>query len=320
MSIISYDFGHMEGKGKPCQDTSAKGYLYEYKVVREYGQVCVDILKNAGHILIDCTPQDGTCTTLGQSLSYRANKSNQSDAVLHLCFHANSFKDESANGAEVEYSSVKGSQYAQSVLSEICKLGFKSRGIKNPALYMTGSHVNAVSILLEPFFVSNKADCNLYNPATLGNAVAKGILNIIGGNYSPVTSTISFKQPRVLKLTTPLMCGEDIKQLQEDLVVLGLNVKIDSYFGNECVNAVRRFQELHTWLQVNGAVGEQTRKAIQDSVKAKKKANAQPKPEAKPDNDSIYKVQLGAFKDKSNADKLLKELELKGIEGYVKQE
>lgn len=323
MAIISYDFGHMEGKGKPCQDTSAKGYLYEYKVVREYGQVCVDVLKNAGHTLIDCTPQDGTCATLGQSLSYRANKSNQSNAMLHLCFHANSFKDESANGVEVEYSSVKGSQYARSVLNEICKLGFKSRGIKNPALYMTGSNVNAVSILLEPFFVSNKSDCSLYNPIILGNAIAKGVLNIIGGNYNPIssnsntaTSPVSSNQPRLLKLTSPLMYGEDVKELQQDLVTLGLNLTVDGYYGQECINAVKQFQKLHTWLTVDGIVGESTRKAIKDSVASKNKA----KSEEKVTNNKLHRVQIGAFKDETNAKSLLKELESKGFKGYIKEE
>jgi len=211
MAIISYDFGHMEGS----QDTSANGYLYEYKVNREYGQVCVDVLKNAGHTMVNCTPSNGSCSTVGESLSYRANKSNQSGAVLHLCFHANCFDDENANGAEIEYASSKGAVYAQSVLNEICKLGFNSRGIKNPSLYMTGSHVNAVSILLEPFFVSNSKDCSIYNATTLGNAVAKGVLNVLGGNYNPSSSSITTEKiitPKTKKL-----------QLQVEALIYWLN-------------------------------------------------------------------------------------------------
>lgn len=38
------------------------------------------------------------------------------------------------------------------------------------------------------------------------------------------------------------------------------------------------------------------------------------------DNNKIYRVQVGAFKDKSNAEKLLKELESKGFKGFIKEE
>lgn len=37
-------------------------------------------------------------------------------------------------------------------------------------------------------------------------------------------------------------------------------------------------------------------------------------------NDRVYKVQLGAFKEKSNAESLLKELKNKGYQAYIKEE
>lgn len=139
-----------------------------------------------------------------------------------------------------------------------------------------------------------------------------GNTSVTSPNSTPAPST----QSRVLKLTNPLMYGEDVKKLQQDLVTLGLKLIVDGYYGQECINAVKQFQKLHTWLAVDGIVGESTRKAIKDSVASKNKA----KSEEKVANDKLHKVQIGAFKDKSNANKLLKELESKGFKGYIKEE
>ncbi|MFA6867559.1 MAG: N-acetylmuramoyl-L-alanine amidase [Clostridia bacterium] len=173
--IISYDYGHGTGN-----DRGAEGYLNEEKVIRQYGPICVNELKRRGHTLINCTP-NGNIDLIG-SLSYRVDKSDASKAALHICFHVNAFKTTSgAMGAEIEVASDTGAKYGQSVLNEICKLGFKNRGVKRPQLYVTG-HTNAVAILIEPFFCDSKADISLYNCNTLGAAIAKGIINIIGGN------------------------------------------------------------------------------------------------------------------------------------------
>jgi N-acetylmuramoyl-L-alanine amidase len=99
--IISYDYGHNEGN----YDGSANGFLYEYKVNREYGKVAVENLKRCGFTMVDCTPPDHKGLTLGQSLVYRVNKANESNTDLHLCFHANCFDNSNANGAEVEVAS-----------------------------------------------------------------------------------------------------------------------------------------------------------------------------------------------------------------------
>nr|ADF97540.1 PlyM15 [uncultured phage] len=51
------------------------------------------------------------------------------------------------------------------------------------------------------------------------------------------------------------------------------------------------------------------------------KAPNQPKPQSKPSNKGgLYKVQVGAFSDKSNADKLAADLKKKGYSTYIVQE
>ncbi|MBU3216636.1 N-acetylmuramoyl-L-alanine amidase [Clostridium estertheticum] len=187
MAIISWDEGHGTG-----QDRGAEGFLNEEKVIREYAPICIAELQRHGHTLINCTPPN-TNMTVNQSLAYRSEHANASGSQLHLCFHVDAYDDASAHGAEIEYASLAGAKYATSVLTEIHKLGFTDRGIKNPRLWMT-YQPSAVSILIEPFFCTNSNDCNLYNKTTLGLAIAKGILNIIGGTVtvSPVVKPVAF--------------------------------------------------------------------------------------------------------------------------------
>ncbi|WP_315117448.1 N-acetylmuramoyl-L-alanine amidase, partial [uncultured Clostridium sp.] len=127
------------------------------------------------------------------------------------------------------------------------------------------------------------------------------IKNAINGGYAQ----------KLLSLTSPLMYGEDIKDLQRDLATLGLNISVDGYYGNDTVNAVKEFQRLHTWLSIDGIVGEQTKKAIKDSVAKKLKANT---------NKKSYKVQVGSFENKVYAENLLKEIKSKGYkDAYIKE-
>lgn len=249
--IISYDFGHMKGSA----DGGSVGYLNEYDVVRQYGLVCVNELKNNGYTLIDCTPVDGSCSTVMESLSYRARKSNESGAYLHLCFHANCVKDATAHGAEVMYSSSKGAEFAQSVLNEIVQLGFKSRGIKNPPLYMTGNSINAISILLEPFFVSNSNECSRYNGNTLGKVIATGVLTVLNGGSSQ--SYTDSPVNRLLMVTNPLMYGQDVVDLQTKLNKLGCGLTVDGYYGTGTAEAVANFQTNQV-ITNDGIVGEVT--------------------------------------------------------------
>jgi len=182
MAIVSFDYGHLQSG----QDTSANGIVNEFKAIREYAPVCVNELMRQGHTLINCTPP--SIMTLQQSLRYRIDKANASGSQLHICFHINAFNGQ-AHGSEIEVASDSGEKYGQSVLNEICKLGFTNRGIKRPNLYIT-RNTNMPAILIEPFFCDNAEDVRLYNPNSLGLAIAKGVINIIGGQVKPVINII----------------------------------------------------------------------------------------------------------------------------------
>jgi chitosanase len=66
---------------------------------------------------------------------------------------------------------------------------------------------------------------------------------------------------RLLRLETPFMSGEDVKDVQEALKREGFTVAADGIFGPKTERAVKRFQDSRN-LKVDGIVGPSTRAAL----------------------------------------------------------
>jgi lysozyme len=66
---------------------------------------------------------------------------------------------------------------------------------------------------------------------------------------------------RSLKLTNPVMQGEDVRQIQMALQKAGMKLEPDGFFGKATDQAVRQFQQ-KKGLTVDGTVGAATRKAL----------------------------------------------------------
>ena len=63
---------------------------------------------------------------------------------------------------------------------------------------------------------------------------------------------------RIIKIKQPQMYGEDIKLIQRELIEKGFNCgKIDGYYGNNTMSAVKQFQKSNN-LDVDGIVGPKT--------------------------------------------------------------
>lgn len=76
--------------------------------------------------------------------------------------------------------------------------------------------------------------------------------------YIPNKTSNNSGYYRVLKVTSPLMYGEDIKKLQFGLNLLGFKAgAVDGYYGNNTKNAVIRFQKAKK-IPADGIVGPQT--------------------------------------------------------------
>ena len=66
---------------------------------------------------------------------------------------------------------------------------------------------------------------------------------------------------RILKLTTPLMHGADVRALQQALVKEGFTLAVDGFYGKETKMAVKQFQK-RTGLMVDGVFGSATHRKL----------------------------------------------------------
>ncbi len=66
---------------------------------------------------------------------------------------------------------------------------------------------------------------------------------------------------RLLKLTSPLMRGDDVKEIQQALINRGFSVTADGAFGQDTKDAVIAFQKQHG-LSPDGKVGNSTRSVL----------------------------------------------------------
>lgn len=174
---IAIRFGHM----LTSADGGAVGYLKEAEVTRQYGPVVIKYLQTAGHEVINCTPE--TASSVSDSLSKGVNKANENKCDIFVSLHANSSSDANASGCEAIYyhSSSIGQELAVRICKSISeKCGYHNRGAKSELelgrdLYELKA-TKMPAVIVEPFFVTNRADCNKFDPEKLGKAIAEGIV------------------------------------------------------------------------------------------------------------------------------------------------
>ena len=277
MAIISYDYGHGVG-----QDRGAEGIVNEEVEIRRYAPECISKLEQSGHTCVNCTPTD-MGMNLQQSLSYRTDKANASGSVLHICFHVDAFQH-TANpmGAEIEVASDNGARYGQAVLTEVCKLGFINRGIKYPNLWVT-KNTNMTACLIEPFFVDSEADVALYNPQTLGEAIANGVINILGkGDIVPTQPTPQPVQPQPQPIDkiaeAKKFIGTRCTELQTKLNKVGYKLTVDGDLGINTYNSIIDFQSKNQ-LTVDGLFGTQSWSKLESIVASLNVVKPTPQPQ-----------------------------------------
>ncbi len=73
------------------------------------------------------------------------------------------------------------------------------------------------------------------------------------------------KYTRVLKVTSPLMYGNDVTYVQSCLKSVGYNVDIDGYYGSDTASAVTQFQK-SKGLTVDGMCGQATWNALKKAL------------------------------------------------------
>lgn len=168
---------------------------YDFIQEYEYNTVLAGIISSiASERDIKCKVilRDGfsIAEAYAEALAYNAS------AIVEL--HFNSFKSLEVKGTETLYGNIVGSfDLATGIHEQICSVlqrtlnGGGDRGLKIKSLKDRGGrNVNngteIPSILIEPFFGSNRADCNegLQNIKEIAEAILVGFLNFIYGDES----------------------------------------------------------------------------------------------------------------------------------------
>ena len=181
-----------------------------------------------------------------------AERANAWGADYFIAFHRNSGGGTGAECLIVSSASAKSREMAQAIQNALAAVGFKNRGVKvqDKNTYVL-SHTTMPATTIECGFIDNAGDNALFDSkqGEIVQGITDAILSIAGGVApNPVTppapSTNTPELDRVLKRTSPMMTGDDVRQLQERLKAhLADPGKIDGKFGDKTKDAVIAFQQ-----------------------------------------------------------------------------
>jgi N-acetylmuramoyl-L-alanine amidase len=192
---IAIDAGHN------CQcDKGALGLnRTEDQLTLELAKNLIKLLEAENHTCIWVTPV--TANSTNDSLAQRVNKANNQVCDLYVSLHFNALNN-AAFGTEIYAVGEQGTKIANRILSEIAKLGFFNRGVKNRNFYVL-KHTKMPAVLVECCFCDNSADMARYNSGNMAIAIKNGILGKVGAyNHLQGKSLLRVLHDTVIKPTT----------------------------------------------------------------------------------------------------------------------
>lgn len=181
---IGIDMGHsISGAG-----TGSSGLLSEVAENRKIGKRLIELLKEKGHTVVNCTVDYASSTDA--QLSGIIKKANAQNLDLFVSIHLN------AGGGHGTESYVYNGTYSfkesnKAIAKKIndavaSSCGFRNRGVKEANFYVLRETV-APAVLVEVCFVDSSEDKGKFNAESVARALFKGIT---GAEYiSPTTAT-----------------------------------------------------------------------------------------------------------------------------------
>lgn len=154
----------------------ASGILNEVTEDRKVKDAVIKYLKQLGHQVYDVTPPDSMATSSGD-LAHGVNEANRLKVDIFASIHFNAFNG-SASGTEVCVYSPH--DYAQRVVDNLTKLGFKYRGQKVRTGLYELKNTSMKAMIVEVCFVDSSIDAGIYKRVghdAVGKAIAEGIVN-----------------------------------------------------------------------------------------------------------------------------------------------
>lgn len=171
LTIYAIGAGHTKGTGATFDGWN------ESDIARRIASEVIVGLRRRGHTAVN--------TTVDKSQTHRTylektcRLANESCAELAVFIHLNASTAHTGHGCEVF--SWKGEKLPESVgvCSELQKIGFKNRGIKDGSGLFVIKHTTMPAMLIESFFIDNEADRALYKKhgaSGIAAAIIKGLL------------------------------------------------------------------------------------------------------------------------------------------------
>lgn len=176
---INISAGHNPDGSVAC---GAIGLIKESTEARKVVREMIVLLKQEGHIVYDCTVNDGTSS--GDVLRKIIAKCNANTVDLDISVHFNAgVNDRNGNGRTtgceclLYSSSSKAASYGTRMNTSVAKLGYTNRGLKYRTDLYYLKNTKAPALLFECCFVDDKDDVNIYDFKTMAKAMVEGILN-----------------------------------------------------------------------------------------------------------------------------------------------
>lgn len=178
-TTTKYVFNVHGGHNRKCP--GAHGYFDEVTEDRKVKDKLIELLREAGHTVYDCTDDAGA--TASANLQNIVKKCNAHEVDLDISIHFNASAGGKGHGTEAfvfskSAKNKKATDAAQRIVDRIAKLGFTNRGVKVGSSLYVIRNTYALAILVECCFCDNKTDSAIYNSDKMANAIACGVLGV----------------------------------------------------------------------------------------------------------------------------------------------
>lgn len=171
LKCIGIDIGH----NLRC-DVGAVGIRREDELNLLVGRALISKFKGVGIKVIECLPS--SASSHRDSLSKRCRAANYGNVDIFISIHHNACP----GGYGSECLCIKGGQQnalserlSKVILGEVCKLGFRNRGVKDRRDLYVINNTTMPAIIVECAFVDSARDMNGYDSEKVADAIFRGV-------------------------------------------------------------------------------------------------------------------------------------------------
>ena len=186
LNCIGIDIGH----NLRC-DVGAVGIRREDELNLSVGRALISKFKGVGIKVIECLPS--LASSHRDSLSKRCRAANYGKVDVFISIHHNACP----GGYGSECLCIKGGQQnalserlSKVILEEVCKHGFRNRGVKDRRDLYVINNTTMPAIIVECAFVDSARDMNGYDSEKMADAIFRGVCRFYGIDLSGVEGNL----------------------------------------------------------------------------------------------------------------------------------